>query len=352
MEYYEYEWTVDRRKKAQCWCFTLNNYTDAQVAALSVFGNSADVKYFVYGKEVGPECGTPHLQAFALMATAKTFVTMLRLLPFAQKLRPMYRYSKPHYCMAYCKKDGDFTEFGIPPLTAGVPGGSAPKLSKQQQAHADALEATSYKEACAILKKGAPRDWNMNRDALMRSMRAEHALPYTPKYKLDDFVLPPLDLSTPWLITGDEGIGKTQFALAHFKNPLLISKRDRLKGLTPEHDGIVFDDFATQHWPIDSVKHLLDIEEERDIDARFADSTIPAGTPRIFCHNRPNPFYVRDKLPLHEDAVDADFRAVDRRYKTLSLGSRDIRKPPSPDSDLDPDGSDSEVSLITFNENQ
>ena len=41
-----------------------------------------------------------------------------------------------------------------------------------------------------------------------------------------------------WLIWGRTGTGKTNFALAHFKKPLLVRQLDDLKGLE-DHDGIV-----------------------------------------------------------------------------------------------------------------
>jgi len=90
------------------WCFTLNNYTDDDIDRLNVLVADKKVDYIIYGKEVG-ESGTPHLQGFV------TFNKRTRLVRVKEVIG-----SNPHVevarnvnaSMEYCKKDGNWVEFG------------------------------------------------------------------------------------------------------------------------------------------------------------------------------------------------------------------------------------------------
>lgn len=85
--------------------FTLNNYTPQHLDDLRDW----DVyKYLIYGKEVG-ESGTPHLQGYCELKTQLSFSTIKK------KFSTMHlekRKGTPQQAADYCKKDGDFTEFG------------------------------------------------------------------------------------------------------------------------------------------------------------------------------------------------------------------------------------------------
>lgn len=107
-------------------------------------------------------------------------------------------------------------------------------------------------------------------------------------------------------------MGKTHYALAHFKNPLVVSHIDKLKQLSPDHDGIVFDDMCFTHWPPSSIIHLVDTELERDINIRYGTVNIPAGTRKIFTYNSDNPFY-------KEDISDEQKIAIERRIHRVHV---------------------------------
>lgn len=94
------------------WVFTLNNFTDQDVEHLSHLGASlaaSNLKYLVFGREVG-DSGTPHLQGFVLFSRSVR-LTNVRALISARGHFEAARGSNDQ-AATYCKKDGDFEEYG------------------------------------------------------------------------------------------------------------------------------------------------------------------------------------------------------------------------------------------------
>lgn len=96
--------------RARGWVFTLNNYTDADQQRLrdAIDGNT--ISYLVFGREVG-EHGTPHLQGFIYLRTARAFNTVRALLG-SERIHLERMRGTPKQASDYCKKDGDYEEFG------------------------------------------------------------------------------------------------------------------------------------------------------------------------------------------------------------------------------------------------
>jgi len=106
------------------------------------------------------------------------------------------------------------------------------------------------------------------------------------QYDIDSWLIPPVVDFKCFFIHGTSDCGKTQWAKAHFKNPLVCRDTDDLKNFVPgHHDGIVFDDMSFAHWPRTSVIHLLDWDEDSSIRCRNTNALIPRHTPKIFCAN-------------------------------------------------------------------
>lgn len=125
------------------------------------------------------------------------------------------------------------------------------------------------------------------------------------------------DWTTSWLIHGAAGTGKTQFALSHFLNPLMVSHIDDLHDFDPEeHDGIIFDDMSFKHMPGDAIIHLLDIDHDRSIHCRFFNAEIPAHTKKIFVHNDYDIFTPAKEITFDQQA------GIQRRLKTIHITGR------------------------------
>lgn len=95
------------------WAFTVNNYTDKQVNSLKTI----ECVYVVFGYEIAPTTGTPHLQGYIYFKDAKTKTAILKLFGFKCYLNPRYRKSTPLKASEYCKKNcNEIYEHGECPL--------------------------------------------------------------------------------------------------------------------------------------------------------------------------------------------------------------------------------------------
>jgi hypothetical protein len=97
---------------AKRWCFTINNYTDESLLHLSLLSEETRVEYLVYGRELAPTTGTPHLQGFICLTTPFTLTALRALLPSCHLENAR---GTPEQNRTYCTKDGDFDEHGSLP---------------------------------------------------------------------------------------------------------------------------------------------------------------------------------------------------------------------------------------------
>lgn len=96
--------------RSRHWCFTLNNYSEDDARLFQSLPQGCI--YSCVGKEVG-DSGTPHLQGF-LSFTHPQRLTGLRRAWFAGRAHWETARS-PWLASAYCKKAGDYQEFGQSP---------------------------------------------------------------------------------------------------------------------------------------------------------------------------------------------------------------------------------------------
>lgn len=98
------------------WCFTINNPTQEDKDHVAGFGINPLRKYLVVGREVG-ESGTPHLQGFVVFTRA---VTRTRVSGFFPRAHLEATRGTSQQAATYCKKDGDFDEYGECPSNKGA----------------------------------------------------------------------------------------------------------------------------------------------------------------------------------------------------------------------------------------
>lgn len=103
--------------RSRRFCFTLNNYTQGEVEIIDDFFRLTEhVTYAVVGVEVG-ESGTPHLQGFFITVDPQRLAAVQRLVSPRCHIEAAVGTSLQ--AANYCKKDGQFTEYGTFPGAQG-----------------------------------------------------------------------------------------------------------------------------------------------------------------------------------------------------------------------------------------
>lgn len=100
------------------WCFTINNPTQQDKDHVAALGLDPLRKYLVVGREQG-ESGTPHLQGFVVFTRALRRARVSNFLPRAHLETARASSDKN---ATYCKKQGDFDEYGELPVQSGANG--------------------------------------------------------------------------------------------------------------------------------------------------------------------------------------------------------------------------------------
>jgi len=90
------EW-IDDGKRHRYWCFTLNNYTEAEIYILK---QEPNVTYLVFGKEVG-DSGTPHLQGYIEFKNDRAFSGLKKI---NKRIAWWVRRGNSKQASMYCKK--------------------------------------------------------------------------------------------------------------------------------------------------------------------------------------------------------------------------------------------------------
>lgn len=103
---------------AKHWCWTLNNYTEDELNSLQALDNELPgIKYIVWGKEEGEE-KTPHLQGYVAFDKRKTLASTRRLI--SSRSHCEITKGSPKQAADYCKKDGDYEQYGTLPVGQGA----------------------------------------------------------------------------------------------------------------------------------------------------------------------------------------------------------------------------------------
>lgn len=101
-----------RNGQSRRWVFTLNNPTDDEEQRIGDLSSDPSVKYLVFGRERGAS-GTPHLQGFVVFSGNKRFNAVKQLISVRAHVEAARGTSQQ--AADYCKKDGDYEEFGTIP---------------------------------------------------------------------------------------------------------------------------------------------------------------------------------------------------------------------------------------------
>lgn len=212
---------------ARNYCFTLNNYTEEDVLFLS--NNLERYKYICWGREVGQN-GTSHLQGYVSFGTRKTLRAAKALINDRAHLE-VAKGSK-NQNREYCKKDGQFEEFG--------------DCSTEQGRRTD-LELLAQRLRDGDTVRGIANDFGPDFIRYGRGIREMHFLFDAPK---------------PWATTvllfyGKAGTGKTYRAFKTEPDLWVYAGSGWFDGYEGQ-EAALFDDFGGHEFKLTYLLKLLD----------------------------------------------------------------------------------------------
>lgn len=91
-------------QRSRAWCWTLNNYTEAEYENMKMGLHMNTVDKWIIGKEVGAN-GTNHLQGYYYFRNGKTFSTVKKICERAHWEKAN---GSADHNYNYCSKDNDF----------------------------------------------------------------------------------------------------------------------------------------------------------------------------------------------------------------------------------------------------
>lgn len=265
-------------KRVRGWCVTINNPNEEDEITVYSLPESTQIKYGVMGLEKG-ENGTPHVQGFIYFHNPTRFATVKSIFGRAhiEHMR-----GSPEQAAAYCKKDGDFFEFGTMPMSQSAKG----EAGKQ-----------TIEERWALAKAGK-----------FDQLPPEQIKTYEYIYRKFQSCEDRSDLDNIW-IWGESGVGKSSHVRKTYSTFYTKPMSKWWDGYNGE-EVVVLDDFDPSHGKF--LGYFLKVWA----DHYAFNAEVKGGMLRI----RPKTIIVTSQYPISACFEDSEtIKAICRRFREMLM---------------------------------
>lgn len=279
--------------RSRNWLVTCNRYGADDLVLISSLAKDISVRYMIFGEELAPTTGHKHLQGFVQFRHVRKFVGVQKFFAGLTHANLCMGDCKAVKMAEYCKKSGEFWEFGrapVPSAVSGSRGGTQRKVNYEQ------VIKLAEEGKFDKLKRKFPKQFI----AYYRTLQGIHK----------DYGVMPADLDgvTGVWIYGPSGSGKSHYAREKF--PGCYDKAcnkwfDNYKG----EKNILLDDFGKSH-------HVLAHHLKRWSD-RYAFSAEVKGSQ---INLRPDFIVVTSQYRIGEIWSDIEtVDALNRRFSKIKI---------------------------------
>lgn len=286
---------------------TFNTYipvTENIEEILSEFKNKCE---WYIGQYETSAHGLRHIQlVFGWKTTKKSKAVVQSMFPYPGHIQVTENpASMVKYCSDEKKREAD-TEILVHGEVPKFRDGNVKTDKTQELIIQGALDTGNFYDAMKFIEENDIVGYIRNRKSFAAYFEHKFAEPDKCKYPIESFKRPLFEFNKRHLVfIGATDIGKTQFALAHFKNPLLVRNKQDWTRYNPEKtDGIVLDDLAFRNWQAETMINTLEWDMDRTERVLYGHCRIKAGTPQIICCNSLEAFYPKGILDEHKEAID------------------------------------------------
>lgn len=271
---------ADSRKVRSIFC-TWNNYTSVDEALLQELIRDKRTVYGVYGKEIAPTTGTPHLQFYIVFENPRHLSALRKHLSGAD-VRPQGD-STPLQASYYCRRC-DVCK-NLNKTTGRAPGPLSCDECKEKEV---------FEHGNLPLGKGARSDLNEIREAISTGKSITSVLPHINRQglmyaeKIVKYISPKRSWKTTAIwVYGPTGSGKSNFAYEITVNPWECLDTLKWWDGYDAHEDVIFDDFRPFYCSFPALLRILDSKPYR-VEVKGGTAQLLAKTIVITC---PDSYY-------------------------------------------------------------
>lgn len=228
---------VGPTRRSRGWCFTLNNFLEADLDEVKAFIQSH--RYGIFQQERG-ENGTLHLQGYVYAEQAISFNTVRRMCGGRAHWESAHGTAEEN--RVYCSKESTRV-----PGTEFWEHGECPRQGRRSDM-SGAIGAVLSGQSLEFISAQWPDEWVKYHRGLC-SLRTIHS---TPRNWITDV----------WWLYGPTGSGKTRFAADECERlgtvPFWKMGRNKWWDGYDGHESVIIDDFRLDHFAFDYILRLFD----------------------------------------------------------------------------------------------
>ena len=247
-------------------CYTINNWSESDYFGARLLARTAN--YSIIGKEVGEECGTPHLQGYIHMPNPVSFDKLKRSLPRAHI---QVAHGSDNQNRTYCSKSNDFEEFGTPSIGQGTRT-DIKALAESIKSREFSLDEIMFEFPELYLKYN-------------RGIKDMINASYTPR----------TDPPHVYWLWGQSGVGKTYYGVSRHPDSHYIKDSTKWWDHYKQQEAIIIDDYD-----IDSISYrdLLRLLDRYKLQVQNKGGYVYINSPYIYITSEysPSHFWEGNKL--------------------------------------------------------